>query len=490
MTAARIAKPSTNGTKPGNPEKLVIGTILRDGAEAMAKARAVFGPLDFGAYAHQLVFRVALQLHDRGEAIDAHSVAVVLRERGELVDVRPDYLAELATEYATTNLDFHIKHMHEWCVRRLVAQRAQRLLDLANLQGLDVGDLLTAAKAEIETITDSGSHHAALETIPASALKVDDENTRWIVARLIEANSFTLFSSLWKAGKTTWLSRLLKALEDAREFCGLTTTATRVLCISEESEQRWARRCAKLSIGDHVHFICRKKQQTFGDWQEFINKIRRQQEVNPFGLIVFDTLPNIWPVEKENDAGQVTAALAPLNALLETAAVIGVHHLSKEDRDQARGSRGSGSLPAFADAIIEFRRFNAKDANCTKRVLSCSGRSDEMPPELVVEWDRATGDYSACGDRAAARRLDIIGTLELILPREAPGMEFDAIKGAWPEDEFPRKKDIIDALAIGFREQKWIRYGTGRRGSPYTFWIQDDSVSVPDGKNSLGTETP
>lgn len=63
----------------------------------------------------------------------------------------------------------------------------------------------------------------------------------------------TLFSALWKSGKTTLISHLLRDLEARVGLAKGAEEKIRVLVISEESEPLWARRRDDLGIRDHVH---------------------------------------------------------------------------------------------------------------------------------------------------------------------------------------------------------------------------------------------
>ncbi|MBA4192233.1 MAG: hypothetical protein C0467_30050 [Planctomycetaceae bacterium] len=307
------------------------------------------------------------------------------------------------------------------------------------------------------------------DPIPASALQLGDPNGDWFWHGYFGRHTTTLFSSLWKAGKTTLISHLLKAFGTGGLFCGRLVKPTKVLYVSEEPESMWARRRDKIGFGDHVHFQIRpfKMRPKMLEWVALIQHIRDQVEKHDFGFVVFDPLTTLWPVEKENEAGPVGEALMPLSLLTEKAGVGLVHHFRKSDGTEATGSRGSGVLPGYVDTIIEFRRYAAADRKDTRRVLSGWGRFEETPEEMVVEL---TDDgYIAHGDKQEVQRRTLLDVIRAILTTEEAGWDYDTVKIQLTEEmggESPTKATILAALERGFAEG-WIRQtGEGKRGDP------------------------
>lgn len=218
-----------------------------------------------------------------------------------------------------------------------------------------------------------------------SALPRADE---WIWHGYLPKGAITLLSALWKSGKTTLLSHLLKACAAGGEFLGQPIRAARVLYVSEEGEQHWVRRRDDLALSDNVGFYL----QPFGskpdlaNWDAFIGRLVTDAQKHGFDLVVFDTLAKLWPVVEENDAGAVDAALMPLWKLTKAGvAVLLIHHLRKSGGQEYTGSRGSGALSAFPDIIVELTRFDAGNVKDRKRKLCAKGRYDETPDELVIE---------------------------------------------------------------------------------------------------------
>src|SRR5262249_36903229 len=151
----------------------------------------------------------------------------------------------------------------------------------------------------------------------------------------------------------------------------------------EEHESRWAARRDQLKLSDHLTFIVRpfKLKPSTAQWLTFIGQLCEVQERDHYGLIVFDTLGNLWPLRDENNAAEVQAAVMPLHRILgDDAALCLVHPLRKSDGAEGTGSRGSTALLGWVDIIAELRRFQANDPEDTRRVITAYGRFEETPP--------------------------------------------------------------------------------------------------------------
>jgi hypothetical protein len=324
-----------------------------------------------------------------------------------------------------------------------------------------------------------------------SELEADAAELAWLWRGFIAACGITLFSALWKAGKTTLLAHLLRKMGTAQTdapgpgiaarishassstLCGREVTPGTALVVSEEFKTQWIKRRDALLIGDHVHLICRpfKGKPTVANWEAFLQHVQRHALAVNARLVVLDTISALWPVRNENDAPEVQAALMPLWSISERSAVLVSHHLKKGDGAEATGSRGSGALPGFVDTIMELRRADASNVESRKRVITAYGRDDETPPELVIELDATTNEYRSLGDRKGARLEEAKRTVLKLLPSEAPGMTLEEIKENWGVDEFPRKGTMLNILAEGADRGEWTRVGEGRKGSPYRYFV-------------------
>jgi hypothetical protein len=324
-----------------------------------------------------------------------------------------------------------------------------------------------------------GANHAAKPrfAVPVlcSKLRAAPEGVPWLWHGCLARGAITLFSALWKSGKTTLLANLLKAVEAEDAFCGLPVAQAKVLYVTEESEQRWAERRDQLGLADWCRFMVRPfvTKPRWDDWQAFIAHVAGILAHEPADLVIFDTLSNLWPVRDENDAAQVQSALMPLHQLTgpHNCALMLVHHVGKSDSSEGKASRGSGALPSFADIILELRRYDKDARQDRRRVITGYGRWDEVPSELVIELMADGQGYVARGDREHVASHEMRDTIRGVLPNEPPGLTWEQVREKWPEDPAPGKGRLLSELNRWSEAGgAWSRMGDGKKGSPYTYW--------------------
>ncbi|RTL26386.1 MAG: hypothetical protein EKK55_07805 [Rhodocyclaceae bacterium] len=311
-----------------------------------------------------------------------------------------------------------------------------------------------------------------------SELSAQADDVKWIWNGYLARGGITLLSALWKSGKSTLLSHLLKALGGSEsQFLGQAVQPSRVLYVSEEHESIWADRRDNLLIGDHVGMACRpfKNRPTMVEWRDYLKLLAEETRKHQFDLIVFDTLSKMWPVREENDAGQVEEALMPLwDTCKEGVAILLVHHTRKSGGEQFVSSRGSGGLPAFCEILIEFGPTN-DDPKETKRLIKGKGRFQETPIKLLAELQN--GRYVGLGDPDDAQQMaaavrhpweqELMVTLSsqdwmsVIEIREA----MTARRGG----KGIRNADLVAVLGKRFEDGEIERDGTGNKGDAYRY---------------------
>jgi hypothetical protein len=316
------------------------------------------------------------------------------------------------------------------------------------------------------------SDTAEIVRIPASRLVAVAHAEQWLWRGYMAKGSVTLLTAYWKAGKTVLLAHLLRALEKGGQFCGQEVTPGRVVYVTEEAQPRWADRRDKLGLGDWCEFVVQPflQKPSLNDWYKFINGLAASLHERPADLVVFDPLTNLWPVKDENSASETVTALMPLRLLnKETSCTLTlVHHLRKSDGDQATGSRGSGAIAAFADTIVELRRYQSGGRD-RRRVLTVHSRFDDTPEPTVIELSEDRTSYSASGTRTQSNLEDAIAVVITILPAAAPGMTREELVKEWPEDFVPTKKTLLAVLDHGIEVGFWQRTGEGVKGNPHRY---------------------
>lgn len=301
-----------------------------------------------------------------------------------------------------------------------------------------------------------------------------DDNYLW--QGILYPNAVTLLLALWKSGKTTLMTMLLKTMEVGGVFLGYPVRATRVLYVTEEHLNIWVQRRDRYALGSNIDFISRPfvpRKPSNEEWQAFITWLHEKTMVGGHQLVILDTLSSVWPVKDENDAAQVQEAFMPIQALTTTCSVLLVHHMRKSDGDEGVASRGSGALPASVDVILELRREDPKQIESRRRVLRGFSRWDTTPGELVIELDSEGQGYSVHGTRKEAVNAEIIFKIWQLLPRSPPGSTLEEIRQRWPDDTIPRKQTLLQAVSTGTESGKFSREGSGKKCDPYRFWAAE-----------------
>jgi hypothetical protein len=306
---------------------------------------------------------------------------------------------------------------------------------------------------------------------PISELERVAPERKWLLEGYLARGRISMLSALFKAGKTTLLAHLLKAIEADGRFIGQVVKPCKVLVITEEHEDEWAERRDVLGLKDHIDVLVRPAmyKMTMGEWMVFLNRLNATQARNRYDLIVIDPISNFWPVRDENNAAEVQAALMPLHGVLGDAAMLLLHHLRKAEGQEGTQSRGSGAIAAFIDLLLEMRRFAPKDLTDRRRVLTGTGRWRETPVEVVISL--GADGYSVHGDKADVRADELAELIFSVLPTEPPGKTDKELLEEWPEEEAaPKRSSYLAALRKGVEKGHWQSTGRGVKGDPFKYF--------------------
>lgn len=326
--------------------------------------------------------------------------------------------------------------------------------------------------------------------IPLSQMGPSEPPT-WILPGFIARGSSTLFTGLWKAGKTTFFAHLLKDLQQGE---GLVDRALGlpILVVSEESARLWKSRRDELGLDDSVHIISRpfKQRADVQGWHQFVSWVSTLVSYKGYGLVVIDTVSSVWPVTNENDASEVMSALMPLIAITEAnAGLVLVHHPKKGDGGEATASRGSGAMPGYVDVILELRRHDKGNPTDRRRTLTAYSRFDETPPEVVIEL----GDegYTMLGAPVESNQADRLDAIQGVLASSGERMTADEVLAKYPGTQ-PGKRCIQTDLNSGATEGRWERWGKGRKGDPFRYGLNptfDSRTPSPSGARNESDPT-
>lgn len=314
------------------------------------------------------------------------------------------------------------------------------------------------------------------EPIPLSELEAADEAADWLWEGYVAKGMITILTGVWKGGKSTLLSHLLRAMgaDTGTDFAGHAVRRSRVLVVSEESAYHWVGRRDELGIGNHVDMLCQPVQPGSGkrEWEALIMHVAGLVGERGYDLVVLDSLHNLWAVSDENDNAQIRDALGWLRHITEQGAgIFMLAHPTKGDAPVGKLTRGGGAIGGYVDLLVEFHRMSADNLEDTRRLLYAMGRFRETPPELVLDYDPAWG-YTPLGSKADAVRDARHAAILACLPDAEPGATVEDILADWPQNE-PRPGKNTLSTDLGIMQASDItivRAGTGRRDDPHRYW--------------------
>lgn len=289
------------------------------------------------------------------------------------------------------------------------------------------------------------------------------EERVWLWQYWIPIGALVVLSALPKAGKTTFVTRLIMHLIKGLPFLGYAMKATPVLFLAvEENKYDVYSRFMKLGLkGDEPFFVhtgfLHMNDKSMKAIEEFVIKEK-------IGTVVIDTLSHFWPVKDENDNAEVSIHMRRLLELRDrtNTTIILVHHQRKnsgEGISNGTAIRGAGALLASVDQAITLQRtIGGKN----RRTLSSLGRYSDTPEEVIIQLQ--DGVYTAIGTPQAADDLDAFGKLLTLLekgPQTAPSL---AAKSGIDER---RVRKLLDAHG-----SKLQCFGSGQKGDPYVWSLK------------------
>jgi KaiC/GvpD/RAD55 family RecA-like ATPase len=289
------------------------------------------------------------------------------------------------------------------------------------------------------------------------------EERVWVWQYWVPKGALVLLSALPKAGKTTFIARLIMHLVTGQPFLGYGVTKTAVLMLAvEEQKYDVYSRFRKLIIPKeaelHIHTgFLHMNDKSMAAIEAFIN-------THKIGAVVIDTLSHFWPVKDENDNAEVSIHMRRLLELRDKTGVtiILIHHQRKNSGEGiANGTaiRGAGALLASVDQALTLQR--TIGGKC-RRTLSSIGRYTDTPEEVIIELK--DGVYNALGSPQATDDKDAFNRLLTILgagPKTAAQLSV----GSGIDERRVRKLLDIHGGHLGCK-------GTGERGDPFTWFIK------------------
>src|SRR5205823_11693856 len=168
-------------------------------------------------------------------------------------------------------------------------------------------------------------------------------------------------------------------------------------------------------------------------------------------------------------------ALAPLRRLAAQGIAIWLmHHPHKGKARAGQWSRGTGSLPASVDIVLEMHPYRAADPYDRRRLLLAHSRHEETPRRLLIEWTADGADYRVLGDAPDEEFERGWQALRLVLSDFEAPQTAAAILRAWPPNAPPPSRATLHRWLARAVERRLLSCeATDRRNAPYHYLLAE-----------------
>jgi DnaB-like helicase N terminal domain/AAA domain len=452
-------------------ERAIIGAILL-GSKNAEDAMDSLQESDFFLPLHQVIFRHMKLLREGGKpAGDIVLLYESIQEAKELEEAGGiAYLSQIADgRPQVCNIVYYagiVKQKAELRKRLYIVQEIRE--KLLNANGNSESVLREVATLSAPLKEEVGQKRNLRFRSGAEIALTTDELIEWIVPGFVAKGAITELGAKVKAGKTTLISKLVRAVADGLDFLGKPTLKTPTVYLTEQPvvSFRQAMERADLLGRDDFHVLLHSDTQGM-PWPEIAGHAVRECKRVGAKLLVVDTLPQFAGLkgDSENNSGDALAAMEPLlRAAAEGIGIILVRHERKSGGDVGDSGRGSSAFAGAVDIVVSLRRPEG-NAKKTLRVLQALSRFSETPAELLIEL--TDGAYISLGDPHDAAVKAAKDSILTIAPTSEP--EAADLKQLMESADVPRAT-AQRALKELVEEGELTKLGEGKRGKPFKYW--------------------
>jgi hypothetical protein len=295
----------------------------------------------------------------------------------------------------------------------------------------------------------------------------------WLWEGFLAPGVVTLLVSQWKCGKSTLMGVLLAHLKNGGTLAGLPVQAGRAVVVSEESNEIWNGRAAKLAYGDHLGwfirpFLGRPRKE---DWDRHLDRLMDLHAGWKYDLLLIDPLAH-YLSGSENHAASVIDFLMMFQRLSALGiSVLLLHHPSKGKTLPGQAARGSGALAGYVDIHIEKNFVRRRERSDRRRRLAAYSRFSQTPQELVIELNAEETDYRVLGSLSEAELHGSWNQLEAALADAPKKLTRQQIAERWTGSQRPEPKTLVRWLEEAVRQNLLRKDGEGFRKHPFRYWL-------------------
>ena len=289
-----------------------------------------------------------------------------------------------------------------------------------------------------------------------------------------------------KAGKTTLITYMVRAVLTGEPFLGRPTTQGPVILLTEQGGTSFREALGRAGLLERDDlYIATYRDLASLSWPDVVAEAFAMARDVGAVLLIVDTLPACSRVrgDDENSAGRALEALEPLQVGAETAhiAVVVSFHDRKGGGEVGESGRGSSAYAGAVDVILHVSKPGG-NLNPTIRKIEALSRFAATPDELYIELT-PTG-YVSLGSEDDV----VTAAITRALPDVLPKTEDEAKPiGSRKRDGEIIERGILDDLAdagvkaarstVDAELGRWIdggfvgQNGGGKKGSPHRYWL-------------------
>ncbi len=297
----------------------------------------------------------------------------------------------------------------------------------------------------------------------------------WLWPGYLAAGNVTLLTSQWKAGKTTLLSVLLDRMKTGGTLAGLPVRPGKAVVVSEESPSMWLERSRRFDFAGNVCWLCRPfaAKPRPSDWVGLLDQLLALHHQFGLSLVAIDPLAAFLPFRSENDAGEMLAALLPLQRLTtEGLSILLLHHPRKRGGTDGQCARGSGALSGFVDVLLEMHWHGEAASEDRRRRLLAWSRHEQTPRQRLMELTADGRDYIVVEEAEAESEQPMRLGLWQVLEDARTKLTRAEIVDEWPpEQRKPNAASLWRVLERAVERGELKRDGTGVRHDPFCYWL-------------------
>jgi hypothetical protein len=257
----------------------------------------------------------------------------------------------------------------------------------------------------------------------------------------------------------------LKAVRTGDLCLGEPTKKARILYLTEQGNNfKEAIENAALDLDDDGFVVVQHRDVRGEEWEELIEKSIKLCEKDNLDILVVDTFAAFTKLagSEENNAGDIRERMEPLKKAAQShgLAVLIVRHAGKDGK-----GRGSSQFEAEVDIVATLKRPEGNHAE-TVRQLETIGRYGATKQNI----DLTEEGYVPLGSDDKVAFTKAVKTIKGVLPRRK---ENAITEGALVEKAKGEvsKGTLIRALRWLVDQETVMREGSGKRGSPYAYWL-------------------